>query len=375
MYASFYHELKKNSPLSARLVVIEKLEKNKGNVSKTARELKIHRNTVIRARDGTLNDLSRKPKKSPNKLSKVIEDIIVKAAKETGFRYRRLKYYLYFNKSLNLSENTIKTILKRNKISKRRVKTKKGNYRDLYPYEHLLPFTQFQLDTKYVKDQKALTTKGYENVDKSHLPLFEWNLIDIATRTRFTWYSYELNATYGFAFIVFTSLWIRSHNARNDITIRVDNGSEFCAGSQKKLDNWNKKLSIFNVTLEPIDVGAKGQNAIVENSHRFDDEYFLIPYLENINSAKEFMKKAAGWQDAWNYNRNNFGKGMKGMTPKQKLKSYKSCINKNIMNFPTLLIEEILGKIQFIINLIFNQDHDIMGVQHVHTKCQLMKIL
>ena len=54
MYASFYHELKKNSPLSARLVVIEKLEKNKGNVSKTARELKIHRNTVIRARDDTL---------------------------------------------------------------------------------------------------------------------------------------------------------------------------------------------------------------------------------------------------------------------------------------------------------------------------------
>ncbi len=59
---SVYHELRKASPERARLLVRKVLDQNGGNVSKTAKVLGISRNTVGRARDGTLNDLSRAPK-------------------------------------------------------------------------------------------------------------------------------------------------------------------------------------------------------------------------------------------------------------------------------------------------------------------------
>jgi DNA-binding NtrC family response regulator len=49
-----YHELAEISKQKARELVRKVLEKNMGNVSKTARILGIARKTVRRARDGTL---------------------------------------------------------------------------------------------------------------------------------------------------------------------------------------------------------------------------------------------------------------------------------------------------------------------------------
>ncbi len=84
---------------------------------------------------------------------------------------------------------------------------------------------------------------------KYKLPRYEWNIIDVGTRTRFTAYSYELNALFGFMFIVFVSLWLRMHNVRKPIKIRVDNGMEFCAGSKKKLKQYNEQLKALGVSL------------------------------------------------------------------------------------------------------------------------------
>ena len=61
-----YHDLRKTSPEAARLLVGKVLEQNGGNVSKTARILGISRKTVRRAREGPLEDLSRRPKSSPS---------------------------------------------------------------------------------------------------------------------------------------------------------------------------------------------------------------------------------------------------------------------------------------------------------------------
>jgi len=75
----------------------------------------------------------------------------------------------------------------------------------------------------------------YNHLVKFNLPQYEWNIIDVKTRTRFTAYSYELNSTFGFFFIIFVVLWLRAHNVRHKISIRVDNGEEFCLGSERKL--------------------------------------------------------------------------------------------------------------------------------------------
>lgn len=68
----------------------------------------------------------------------------------------------------------------------------------------------------------------------------------VATRTRFTSYSHELSATFGFMFIVLVLLWLRTHGVRGKIRIRLDNGLAFCSGSQKKLDQWNNSLMVHS---------------------------------------------------------------------------------------------------------------------------------
>jgi len=90
-------------------------------------------------------------------------------------------------------------------------------------------------------------------------------MIDVATRTRFTAYSYELSSTFGFMFISLVALWLRTHNVRNPIKIRFDNGEEFCGGSERKLKEWNKMFSILGVELNPIPPRAKRLMGVIEN--------------------------------------------------------------------------------------------------------------
>ena len=186
-----YHELRKIEPSKATKLVRAVLEKQGGNVSKTAKILGISRHTVRRARDGILEDRSRRPHRMPKKTDGFLEKLIVKEAKRKVFRYRRLTSYLKRKYSVEISENTIKAILKRHNIDKKKKKSHTGKYRTLYDYEALLPFEQFQLDTKHLLDKKSLPKEVYEHMIRYKLPQYEWNMIDIATRTRFTAYSYD----------------------------------------------------------------------------------------------------------------------------------------------------------------------------------------
>jgi hypothetical protein len=161
-----------------------------------------------------------------------------------------------------------------------------------------MPFQELQLDTKHLLDKKALPAEVYAHIKHYQLPMYEWNIIDVATRARFTAYSHELSAVFGIMFLSLVLLWLRAHNVRGSIRIRLDNGMEFCGGSQRKLDQWNEYLSWFNASLDPIPPGAKHLQAIVENSHRADDECFLIIHAERCQSTAQFLLKTQQWQES-----------------------------------------------------------------------------
>jgi transposase len=344
---SIYHTLRKNNPESARLLVREILKKNNYNVSKTAKILSISRQTVRRARDGTLSDLSRKPKHSPNRIKEEFENLILKEAKRTHFGYRLLSSYIYRKYGIRISENTIKAILKRNRLKPKKIKTSNGNRRRLYDYEHLRPFVYLQVDTKHILDKSALPKDVYNHILKYNLPIYEWNAIDVKTRMRFTAYSHSLSAVYGLAFLMLVVLWLRVHNVKEKINIRLDNGSEFCSGSKRKLNEYNELFSILNAEIEPIPPGAKHLQAIVENSHRKDDEYFFSIYPERCKNNTEFIQRAQSWQDTWNLARPHFGIDMNGLTPFEKFKRCNTMISDNIARFPTLLLEHFLGVVSY----------------------------
>jgi len=338
---NLYHELRKENPARARELVRKVLEQNNGNVSKTARILGIDRKTVRRARDGTLDDLPRKPKRVWNKINSEHESLIMKEAKETGFGYKRLSKYLYRKYGLSISENTVKSVLKRCKVEKKEVKVRRGTRR-LYNYEALLPFEKFQLDTKHLLDKEALPDRVYNHIKEKGLPVYEWNLVDVATRLRFTAYSYRLNSSFGYLFIMLCMLWLRMHNVRTEIEIRVDNGSEFCSGSKKKLQEWNREFRVLGCELSPIPPGAKHLQGIVENTHRKDDEEFLIPFAERASNTYQFLSRAQSWQDTWNFHRPHFGVGMNGRTPFDVLKSrWDRLFNLNVAGFPVVLLDDL----------------------------------
>lgn len=365
-----YHEIRNLSPEKAREIVRKVFQQNNCNISKTAKILGISRKTVRRAINGPLHDLPKKPHSSPNKTPPSLENLITLEAKRTGFSYRRLKALILRKYSLSISENTIKSILKRNNFRKTKKKRSKSS-RHLYDYEALLPFQEFQLDTKHLLDKNSLPTDVYNHLVKFNLPQYEWNIIDVKTRTRFTAYSFELNSTFGFSFVIFVVLWLRAHNVRHKISIRVDNGEEFCLGSERKLREWNSILSMFDVELKPIPKGAKYLMGIVENSHRQDDEYFLGIHAERCKNVKEFLVKAQRWQDTWNIARPSFGIGMDGKTPYEKLISSNFLVHPHIFSFPVILMEDLLSQYGLFTK---NLSLFLKSGTYVLTKCQKPKI-
>jgi len=362
-----YHELRKISPSKARELVRKVLERANYNVSLASRILGISRRTVRRARDGPLEDRSRRPHHCPRRTPEFLEELILREARRTGFRARNLASYMERKYGLRFKESTIKVILKRNGVSKRMRKSAKGIYRALYDYEALLPFQEFQLDTKHLLDKYSLPKEVYEHIKRRRLPLYEWNMIDIATRARFTAYSYELSSVFGMMFIVMVVLWLRAHNVRNPIRIRVDNGAEFTSGSRRKLREYNELLKPLGVELEAIP-GAKHLMAVVEASHRADDEWFLMIHAERCKNKEEFLLRAQRWQDTWNFFRAHHGKGMKGLTPFMKLKERDSMIHHHVLLYPVVLMEDVIGKVG-IITEILRVDQ---GGKYVFTKCQII---
>ena len=87
---------------------------------------------------------------------------------------------------------------------------------------------------------------------------------------------------------------MRAHNVRDRIRIRVDNGVEFCSGSDRKLRWWNEILRPLGVEVEVevIPPGARYLMVIVEASHRTDDEYFLMLHPDWCSNMWEFIGRA-----------------------------------------------------------------------------------
>ena len=337
-----YHEIRQLSERKAREVILTILKKKRGNISATARTLKIQRRTVRRARDGLREDLSRRPHNSPNKTETFLEQLTVQEGRITGYRYRRLAGLLYDKYGLTIAEETVKAILRRNAVPRKYVRTANKRQRPLYDYEALSPFAEMQLDTKHILDLNALPREVYAHILRYKLPLYEWNIIDAATRIRFTAYSHELSSTFGWLFIFIVIHWLRAHNIRHHIHIQADNGSEFCSSSKQKEETLNTLLKPMNASFTSIPAGKKYLQGIVENSHRHDDEQFLSIHPTRVRSTHGFIQKAQRWQDTWNTARRSWGIGMNGLTPVSKLKQKDDLLSSHLVQFPVFLMEDIL---------------------------------
>ncbi|MCL0091792.1 hypothetical protein M1N59_00815 [Dehalococcoidales bacterium] len=129
----------------ARKTLLENLRFNKGNIKKTAKEMKCSRNTIYLAlekeKKRDLTDRPHTPKAvHPKTTPEEIVNLIVKTRKETGFGKRRLRWYLGSRDNLLISESTIGKILKTQKLTRKKKRVRREYSRIKYQWEKILTF-------------------------------------------------------------------------------------------------------------------------------------------------------------------------------------------------------------------------------------------
>ena len=312
-----------------------------------------------------LKPRSRAPSSHSKMATKEQEDLVARFHEDLGFGYGRLLTHIQRTldgadgrigaikeiKILeNLSEAQIKGIYKRRTL---RAKTRKAGSKQrvrLYDYERLAAFEHLHYDTKTITDLKALPLDIYNKFKNNpELPVIEWNIIDAASRFRFMAYSHGRTSEFGFHFLVCVLQFIRGTLApMRDLPIRIgmDNGSEFCLGSETKLQTWNQSLALLNAKVWAYNPNWDVRKNLIERSHRTDDEEFFVPKGPMIRDKQSFLDEAKRYFLYFNATRSHTGIGMNKRTPIEKLRSNGIHNAERLLQFPIMILEDSIGTIK-----------------------------
>lgn len=340
-----YQELRTISPKAARQAILQILKANKGKVAPTARMLNITRATVYKAlakkQTGDLDDTSRSPKLVHNKTSDEIEQKVVALKKKTNFGPLRLKEELFEVHGIDLSEHTIRNIVRRNKEKTRRKRHKphKKGTRQFVDWYSAKPFEVVQIDLKYVVDQKALSMEQIAHIHTKDLPLYQWGAIDVNSRFKLIAYSDEKSWTNGLTWFLWVISWLRSHGVTTQIVFTVDRGEEFGGKSWVKIVELRKLLSGFGCKLIQNNKASPQENAHLERSHRTDDDEFYIPRILKIQNRQEFFTEAFNY--IYYYNTVRKHSGIARETPWQRLNKQEPKLDVRMKYAPPLILDNI----------------------------------
>lgn len=248
-----------------------------------------------------------------------------------------------------LTSSQIRGVYKRNHLRVQKIRTKNKETRSLYNYRTIWAFADMHYDTKVLADQKSLPEETYENLKHNeHLPIYEWNIIDVASRARFIGYSRGKSSTFGLQFLLLVVGHIRScgifttEQGGFKIHLHTDGGVEFFSWSQTKQDEWNRLLHLLDADIDCYTPNWDIRKNLIERSHRSDDEEFLIPFGASWKTKEDFMIQAIEYSDYWNNKRSHSWHGMDGRTPREQLE--KRWLPKwqvqRLLDFPVLHLDE-----------------------------------
>lgn len=245
-----------------------------------------------------------------------------------------------------LTEGKLRGIYRRNNLRCKKVRTYNGERRYLYDYSSLACFEKMHIDVKHIADKHSLPQDVYDNFAKSsELPQYEWNVMDAKSRFRFMAYSKDICAEFGIRFLVTVVQYIRGVTNNHDIHIQVgmDNGSEFCAGSERKEEEFNRLLKTMNASIYTYNPGHDIRKNLIERSHRTDDEEWYIPRGMYMTDREKFLQEAEMYQYYWNFQRPHSGVEMHGRTPFEVVSrsGLQGC--EKLLKFPTLLLDQQIG--------------------------------
>lgn len=249
---------------------------------------------------GALREQSRRPRKSPKKISPKIEKRIhLFASRQYGARM--IKAFLD-RENTSISKSTVSHVLRGRKKTRKQQKRRFNPHRRRY--ELAIPGQRFQMDVKYVPEllngQKA----------------YAYVAVDECTRWRYAWAYPMLNehATEDFLGRLKAACPFPIH------TIQTDQGFEFTfhrqAGHEERrehaLTRWCRENGVSHRLLP---AGAKELNGKVERSHRIDEQYFY--WNAPTDSFESFNAELGAWLEFYHRQRPHGGLGYR--TPWEKL--------------------------------------------------------
>ncbi|MDP3987934.1 MAG: hypothetical protein Q8P80_02210 [Candidatus Levybacteria bacterium] len=374
-----YKEQIKTNELITKIRIIRYVKKEHIPIVEVANSFSMHRNTIgkiIKAFEKTItpedqylllcpgvqtsseeliqryqNILNKKripkthKKSASAKSERAIVTLFTKKNITVGIVQMKLILTRRFGVNIGLAKLTIgqlKGIYKRNNLKTTIIRSANGERRHLYDYQAIACFAFMHLDVKHILDKHALPADIYELLSTNGAPIYEWNLIDAKSRTRFTAYSYGLCAEFGFRFLLFAIQYIRAtlRNHEQQIRIGMDNGLEFCLGSKKKEDEWNRILSVLNALVYQYDPNFDIRKNLIERSHKTDDEAFYIPRGIYMKDKYSFHQEVINYQDYWNKERPHTGIGMNNRTPEEVLNQQGLLGVNRLLQFPVLILED-----------------------------------
>ncbi len=291
---------------------------------------------------------SRRPKSHSKQASKTEEEKIMRDFEKVKVWAKKLVMMLKRKKELgNLTLAKVRWIYKRNGFRVQKVRTKNWEVKSLYNYQALWAFEHIHYDTKELADSHSLPEDVYENLKHNkQLPLYEWNLIDVASRTRFIAYSRWKSSTFWIQFLVLVLSHLRYHGITRHIQVHTDWGSEFFSWSERKGKEWNSILRELDGKIDCYNPNWDIHKNLIERSHKSDDEEFLIPFGAVMKTKKKFMAQAQEYSDYWNFLRAHSGKAMDGKTPEEKLQSLWIYQAKQILTFKVRYLDESFDFLQ-----------------------------
>lgn len=340
-----YQELRSISPKAARQAILQILKANKGKVAPTAKVFGVTRATIYKAihkkQDGNLDDNSRSPHIVHNKTADAVEAKIVQLKKKTNFGPLRLKEELFEVYGINVSQHTIRNIIRRNKKKTRgkRHKPHKKGTRQFVDWYSAKPFEVVQIDLKYVVDQKALSLEQINHIHAKDLPLYQWGAIDVNSRFKLIAYSDEKSWTNGLTWFLWVISWLRSHGVTAPVVFTVDRGEEFGGRSWFKIVELRKLMSAFGCRLIQNNKASPQENAHLERSHRTDDDEFYIPRILKIQNRQDFFVEAFNY--IYYYNTARKHSGINRETPWQRLTKQEPNLDARIKYVPPLILDNI----------------------------------
>jgi len=380
-----YKEQIKTSELITKIRIIRYVRKEHIPITQVAKSFSCHRNTirnivkafeeVVSPEDQLLlvkpglpcsqeelvsryhNMLNKKrvPKTHKRSAAKKDEDQIISLYHDkqikVGIDHMKIILDRRFGKNQGLAHLTrgqIRGIYKRNGLKVKTTRSANGERRSLYDYEAIACFAYMHLDVKHVLDKHALPEDIYELLAHNGAPIYQWNLIDAKSRTRFMAYSYGLTSEFGFRFVTFAIQWIRATTRNEALHMRIgmDNGLEFCKGSQRKEGEWNRILSVLNASVYQYHPNFDIRKNLIERSHRTDDEWLYIPRGIYMTTKQTFHQEVINYVDFWNKERHHTGKGMKKRTPEEVLMQSGLPGVDRLLKFPTVILEDTIMQLR-----------------------------